>query len=70
MTVSVGGGLIRIKLSQLLASSPTVDVVFGVAVVGEMGSLMDKCSALAVSAGGGRTPEGIAEVNDSELIGI
>ena len=70
MTVSVGDSLIWIKLSQLLASGPTVGVVFGTTVVGEVGSLVDECSTLGVGTCGGRTPEGIAEVNDSELIGI
>jgi len=70
MTVSVGDGLIRIKISQLLASGLTVDVVLGATVVVEVGSLMDKCSTLGVGAGGGRTPEGTTEVNGSELIGI
>ena len=70
MTVSIGDGLIWIDLSQLLAISLAIDVVFSTTVAYEVGSLMNKCSTLGIGPSSGGAPEGIAEVDGSEFIGI
>lgn len=70
MTVGIGDGQIRIDPSQLLTSSLTVDVVFSATIIGEVGSLMDKRSTLGIGPGSSGAPEGTAEVDGSEFVGI
>ena len=47
-----------------------VSVVIGATVDGEMGRLVDKRSSLGIGTGGWGPPEGTAEVDRSELVGI
>ena len=70
VTVGIVGGQIWIGLSQFLTSDPTVDVVLSATIVGEVGSLVDKSSALRIGPGGRGAPECTAEIDGSEFIGI
>ena len=70
MAVGVEDGQSRVIDGQVFAGSLAVSVVLGTAVNGEVGSLVDKRPSLGIGAGGGGVPEGTAEVDGSELVGI
>ena len=70
MTVGVVDGPIRVVIGQGLAGSLTVSPIIGTTVDGEVGGLVDKSSSLGVSANVGSVPEGTAQVDLSELVGI
>ena len=70
MAVGVEDSRSRVALSQGLAVILTVSVVFGTTIDSEVGSLVDKCPGLGIGTGGRGVPEGTAQVDGSEIIGI
>jgi len=70
MAVGVEDGRVWVAHGQVPAASLTVSVVPGTTVGVEVGSLMDERSALGIGTVGGGSPEGTAEVDGSESIGI
>ena len=70
MTVGIEDGLAWIVDGQLLRCILTGSVVLGPTVLGEAGRLVDKRSGLRVGTVEGSVPEGTAEVDLSELVGI
>ena len=70
MIIGVHDGLGWVSLSQILGSNWTVDVVLGAAVDGEVGGLVDERSGIGVVTGDRGGPEGTAEVDLPEYVGI
>jgi len=70
VTVGVEADLTWVAESQALTVSLTVGIVLGTTVDDEVGSFVDERSTPRIGTGGGGVPEGIAEVDGSELIGI
>ena len=70
MVVGIEDGLRWIADGQLLSISLTVNVVLGTTVDGEVGTLVDKRSALGIGTGSGSVPVGTAEVDRSVTVGI
>ena len=70
MAVGVEDGSVWVVEGQVLASILTVSVVPSSTVLSEVGSFMDKRPCLGIGTGGRGVPEGTAEVDDSEIIGI
>jgi len=70
VAVGVEDGRIWVADGQGLAVVLTVSVVFGTTVDGEVRSLVDKRPGLGIGTGFRSVPEGTAEVDASEIIGI
>jgi len=61
---------IQVFGGQALGFILTVNVVAGATVVGEVGRLLDKCASPGVGIGLRDVPEGTAEVDNAEGVGI
>ena len=70
MTVCVVDGPIRGVDSQGLAGRLTIGPIIGTAVDGEVGGLVNESSGLGVGAEVRSVPEGTAQVDLAELVGI
>ena len=70
VTIGVEDGPTWVAVRQLHTSSLTVSVVLCPTIDGKVGRLVDKCSSLGIGADGGSLPEGAAEVDLPELVGI
>ena len=70
MVVGVIDGLRRVGVGQVLSVILSVNVVQGSTVGSEVGRLVDECSGPGVGTRDEDIPEGTAEVNLSEFIGI
>ena len=70
MVVGVEDGLGWVGYGQFHRIILAVNIVISVTVDGEMGRLVDKCSSLGIGTGDGSPPEGTAEIDRSELVGI
>ena len=70
VTVGVVDGLGRVANSQTLTGGLTISPVIGTTVNSEVGGLMNKSSGLGVGTNVWSVPEGTAQVNLSELVGI
>jgi len=68
--IGIHDGLTWVGPSQILRRTWTVDVVLGATVGGEVGGLMDERSSIGVVTGGWGGPEGTAEVDLPELVGV
>ena len=68
--IGIHNGLTWVGPSQILRRTWTVDVVLGATVGGEVGGLMDERSSIGVITGGWGGPEGAAEVDLPELVGV
>jgi len=70
MAVGVVDGPERVADSQVLAGSLTISPIIGATVDGEVGGLVNESSSLGVGTKVWSVPEGTAEVDLSELVGI
>ena len=70
VTIGVEDGLVWVVPCQVPGFFLTVSVFIGATVVGEAGRHVDERSGLGIGTGGGGVPEGTAEVDRSELVGI
>jgi len=70
VTVGIVDGPIRVTDGQALAGGLAVGVITGATIDGEVGGLVDKRSGLGVGTGVGGVPEGTAQVDLSELVGV
>ena len=70
MTVGVVDRLGYVTDSQVLTRSLTILVVLGATIDVEVGRFMYKRSGLGIGTGVGGAPEGAAEVDLSESVGI
>ena len=70
MIVGVVDGLRRVVCGQLFGVILTVNVVEGGTVVGEVGRLMDERSGPGVGTSVRDVPEGTAEADNSEFVGV
>lgn len=70
MVVGVEDGLRWAGFGQVLRGGLAVNVVLSATVDGEVRSLVDERSGPGVSTGVGGTPEGTAEVDGPECVGI
>ena len=70
VTVGVVDGLGRVANSQTLTGGLTISPVIGTTVNNEVGGLMNKSSGLGVGTNVWSVPEGTAQVDLSELVGI
>ena len=70
VVIGVHDGPSWVTISQIHGTRPTVDVVLGATVDGEVGRLMDERSRLGVTTSAPGVPEGTTEVDLSKLVGI
>lgn len=70
MVVGVEDGLGWVGPSQVLGRTLTINVVTGATIDGEVGRLVNERSRPRVGTSVGGIPEGSAEVDQSELVGI
>ena len=70
MAVSVVDGTSRVAGGQALAGRLTVSPIIGATVGGEMRRLVDESSGLGIGSGVRSGPEGAAQVDLSEGVGI